>query len=282
MASSITYRIQSFVKRYQYGQLSRNNRERTYAPLIEHNIPESYIVNSNDLGHIYDYEIGSYIIHRYLYIKEDQFKKISNNIIWPSEKCSITKNTDYLGAIIYRINYNEKDWDILCWLRQPRSSDKIELIPCNYIDDGKQYSRYYSMDELPNRKVKIFFTRKEWEDDQNQKQIERIAKCKESNDKRKEVTAGAPTFSFTTPKFKITNIVKKTDWIKDAKEGDIIYGELPIIKTDNNGIAKGCLYGGMSNSNYIKVYLNDVHIRTISPITFQDLFLNNYKVEEVK
>ena len=95
------------------------------------------------------------------------------------------------------------------------------------------------------------------------------------------VKIGAPVFSFKSPKLKIVKIIKKTDWVKDAKEGDIIYGELPIIKIDENNDPHGCLYGGKSYSNFVNVYLNDQKVREISPIYFQDLFLKNYKVEEV-
>ena len=70
--------------------------------------------------------------------------------------------------------------------------------------------------------------------------------------------------------------------MKDAKVGDIIHGETPIISTDKNGKAVGCLHGVMSCSNYVDVYLNGKKVRSISPLTFQELFLNNYKVEEVK
>ena len=90
-----------------------------------------------------------------------------------------------------------------------------------------------------------------------------------------------PEFSFSTSKLKIVDIVKHTDWIKDAKIGDIICGKMKII-SDKNGVKVGCLYGVSTCSNYIDIYVNDKYYRSISPLSFQDLFLNNYQVEEIK
>ena len=283
-AKSTTYKIQAFVPEYPGMKFGRNNRKRTYSPVIEHNIPEDYIVTQDpmELNHISTHtEEGWYFSPKYFNISEEQYNRIAHKIIWPTE---IYTETGYLGAIIFRVKYDEKNWDILCWLNEKTYNDKkyINLYPCNYIKHDVGYNSYYEMHELPNRAVKIFFTKEEWKADKIKKSHESKKKLKESWEKRYEVTASAPTFSFTTPKFKIINIVQKTDWVKDAKVGDIIHGETPIISTDKNGKAVGCLHGGMSYSNYVDVYLNEKKVRSISPITFQELFLNNYKVEEVK
>ena len=51
---------------------------------------------------------------------------------------------------------------------------------------------------------------------------------------KKEELCNIPTFALTSPKFKIISVVKKTKWLT-AKEGDVIYGSLPVIETDNQG-----------------------------------------------
>ena len=280
---SITYKIQAFVPQYPSMKFGRNNRKRTYSPEIEHNIPEDYIVTEDpmELKYVSVHTEEGYFSYTYFNISEEQYKRIAHKIVWPTE---IYKETGYLGAIIFRVTYDEKTWDILCWLNEKTYKDKkyINLYPCNYINHNTGYYSHGQMYELPNRAVKVFLTKEEWEADKKKKTSESYKKLKEIREKIDEVTAGAPTFSFATPKFKILNVVQKTDWVKDAKVGDIIHGETPIIKTNKNGKAVGCLHGGMSYSNYVDVYLNGKKVRSISPLTFQDLFLNNYKVEEVK
>ena len=87
-----------------------------------------------------------------------------------------------------------------------------------------------------------------------------------------------PTFALTSPQFKIISVVKKTKWLT-AKEGDVIYGSLPVIETDNQGIAHKLLKGIGTQTNYINVYVNGKFERQMGPLDFPKLFLENYKVE---
>ena len=81
-------------------------------------------------------------------------------------------------------------------------------------------------------------------------------------------------------KARIEKIIKETEWTS-AKEGDIIYGEIPVI-TKDDGSPRTRLYGGNSYTNDVYVYINGKFDRAISPLIFQKLFMNNYIVQEVK
>ena len=91
----------------------------------------------------------------------------------------------------------------------------------------------------------------------------------------------APVFSLKTPKFRVVEISKKTDYLKNIKVGDIIYGEIPVIKaTDERKF--GALRGIGTLTNWVTLYVNDEKVNTISPKVFPNLFLINIIVEEVK
>ena len=133
---------------------------------------------------------------------------------------------------------------------------------------------------MPMRAVKIFDTFAEYKADKKAKEDKSEENLCATEKKKKVVQATTPVFSFTTPKFKIEKIIKETEWTS-AKEGDTIYGEIPVI-TKDNGSPQVRLYGGNSYTNDVYVYVNDKFNRAISPLIFQKLFMNNYIVQEIK
>lgn len=252
-------------------------------PIIDHNIPEDYITNANSFA--FDtFSTGSYMrycpTHEYAYISQDVFDKLfANRMFWPTE-VAYSGKYEYLGASLIRCEFG----DILTYFVRDKEN-RIIILPAKCFDNGGRkiysYNYYYERCyELPKRNIKILLTKEEFEADKINKENKFNTKRKENNKKIDEVKAGAPTFSLKTPTFRLIKIVKKTDWISDIKEGDTIYGEIPVIKNTNYG-AEGRLHGGMSRTNYVNVYVNNKFARSISPLTFQDLFLNNYKVEEM-
>ena len=96
-----------------------------------------------------------------------------------------------------------------------------------------------------------------------------------------ETNKMAPVFSLKTPKFRVVEISKKTDYLKNIKVGDIIYGEIPVIKASDER-KFGALRGIGTLTNWVTLYVNDEKVNTISPKVFPNLFLINIIVEEVK
>ena len=270
---SISYKIQTNICNFA--------KSRTHNPIIEHNIPEEYIVTNLKTNYVDDcYSTNCFWNNDYLYINEDQFNMISDKLIYPTE---IWSSKGYIGSFIWRVTYDNKTFDILCHANKRTFKDKefICIIPVNYVTSINAHHCSYTKDKYPNRKVKIFFSLEEREKDKADKELKSKNKKLNKLNAQKKLNELNPEFSFSTPKLKIVDIVKHTDWIKDAKIGDIICGKMKII-SDKNGVKVGCLYGVSTCSNYIDIYVNDEYYRSISPLSFQDLFLNNYQVEEIK
>lgn len=237
--------------------------------VITHNIDN--IVDINNLYFLhYDYS-NSYYNRTILYITKDVFDKhIKNNIIWPTEDQRY-RHTKYIGATIIRTKNNE---DILSYCFDDNVN--IIIIPVKNIIDYN-----HSTCNIPNRNIKCFETYDEYIKNANKKidAIKNKNKAEYANEKKLAKTI--PTFSLTSPKFKIINIIKPTNKTS-AKVGDIIYGELPVIKkTSNNTGYQTLLKGIGTRTNYINIYINGVFEKSISPILFQNLFAINLQVEQV-
>ena len=241
-------------------------------PIIEHNIPESYIIDCNSLKCKY-FETNDYWRYYYMYLEENDFNIISDKIIFPSFYYS-HYGRDYIGAIIIRCEYG----DVITYLY--KASNKIILKPVRRFKKN-EYDLYETCRELPNRSIKVFLTKEEFEADNKKKKEKNDARRKKDREITKDLTRQAPVFSFTTPKFKVLEVAKDTAYLPDVKVGDIIYGEIPVIKcTDDR--KWGSMNGIGTKTNWISIYINGQKVNTISPVTLPSLFFNNIVVEEVK
>lgn len=241
-------------------------------PLIDHNIPESYVIDCSSLKYKY-FEAPHYLRRCYIYLTEDDFNIISDKIVFPTFYNS-WYNREYLGAIIVRCEFG----DIITYLY--KDGDKIILKPVRRFK--KSESRYYEISgELPNRSIKVFLTKEEWEADNKSKKEKSEARRKKDRELTKNLTKQAPVFSFTTPKFKVLEVVKETAYLPNVKVGDIVYAEIPVIKeTDDRKF--GSMHGIGTRTNWISIYINDNKVNVISPVTFPSLFFSNIVVEEIK
>ena len=241
-------------------------------PLIEHNIPESYIIDSNSLKYKY-FETRRYWTHRYMYLTEDDFNSISDKIVFPSFYDSYKHISEQMGAIIVRCEYG----DIITYLY--RYNDKIILEPVRHFKKNEDIS-YEKFGELPNRSIKVFLTKDEFEADKAKKKEKNDARRKKDRELTKDLKRQAPVFSFTTPKFKVLEVAKDTAYLPGVKVGDIIHGEIPVINgTDDR--KWGSMKGIGTRTNWITLYINGTKINAISPVTFPSLFFNNIVVEEI-
>lgn len=240
-------------------------------PEVNHNIPESYIVNVEDLR-ISKIEIGSWMSHTYKIISKEVFDNISNKILWPSE-LGMYCSERYQGSIIIR---TKGYGDILTYINIRTNKDDKEYY-C-LTSAFKLYDNdYYSITKLPKRNIKIFTTKIDFTNDKKKKEFKTKKKWNDELKKQKDIRSQIPSFEFKTPKFKIVNIIKETEKTS-AKVGDIIQGILPVI--DKN--QQKCLKGIGTTTNWIQVYINDKFDKSISPLTFQELFFNHYVVEQIK
>lgn len=250
----------------------------------EHNIPEDKIVPIESLkirqkrakffmGDLY-----------YLCIDEDQLENIVKpNAVWPTEKYGYI---DYNGAIIIRV---QGTGDILTYVSRnsgeledkftgKKTKNNITLTPIyDIVKCGVKFEKH---DRFPKRNVKVFLSKQELKDYQNKNTAKTLKKAEEDGKKMQEQLKQVPEFSFTTPKFRILEVTFKTDFVS-VKEGDIIEGEIPVIGTAESGYPQGLLHGIGTRTNYVNIYINGNFERAISPLSFQNLFITNFKVERV-
>lgn len=244
-------------------------------PQVEHNIDESLIININDFSFKRDTVNHSVFQRSYAYISKDMFHDVfENKLIFPTV-VPPTWGEKYLGAAIIRCNKG----DILTYLTLT-TDDKVYLRPVVMFRDESVHNRYETTNILPKRNVKVFLTKEEYDEDEDKKTQKRNENDKIDIELSEKVEKTTPIFSFKTPKFKIVEIVKKTAYLKDVKVGDIIYGEIPVIKESDNR-KFGTLHGIGTRTNWVNLYVNDVKVNMISPKSFPMLFFTNFIVEEI-
>ena len=244
------------------------DKKKLNVPEVTHDIPESYVVNVDDLR-ISKIEIGSWMTHTYKVISKEKFEEIIDKIIWPSE---INSSDRYKGAILIR---TKKFGDILTYINIKTNKDNKEYY-CLTSSFDLYDNDWYSKCTLPKRNIKIFTTREEYENDKNEKTKKSQEKVLNEKEKQNSIKSKIPSFEFKTPKFKIVKIIKETEKTS-AKVGDTIQGVICVI--DENKTPR--LKGVGTTTNWVKVQVNGKEDKYISPLTFQDLFLKNYVVEKV-
>lgn len=220
------------------------------------------VVDIDDIKIGYHLYKGS-IDYGFLTITHDVFNNIKNKIVWPTFTPFIDKNihTEYLGAIIIKTNLDK--YVIACLINTIYDN-------CVHVEPNIELIQNCSYTCFPNRNVKCFETKEEYEADitKKQKKFEGVP------------NKFIPTFNFITPKFKILEIYSKTSCASNIKIGDILHSEIPVIKTnENRPIA---MLNGSSATDYVDIYVNGECVKTISPIVFQNMFFFNFKVEQVE
>lgn len=255
-------------------------------PIISHNIPEDHIINDTDIKY-WSKDFGSsWFSRKCIYLKDDVFETVKNKIIWPTEDCHNSVSGEYMGALIIR---TEDKRDIITFIKMKESQNgerNYVLIPIDYLATPEQRaknswdSNYTITNKLPKRNVKVFLTFDEYQTDKENKKNKASQKRTSTNKKIDDLKESVPCFNLTSPKFKIIEVIKETDWVK-AGVGDVIHGELPVIGMYHDN-PTGLLKGIGTRTNYIDVYVNGEMHRSMSPLTFQDLFMYNFKVIQVK
>lgn len=269
MALNLSYKIIKEVKDGYHTKLLA-------IPQVEHNIDESLIVNVADLNYKTITHDSPYFRRTYAYVTEEVFANvIASKLIFPSVAISDYIG-QYLGAIIVRCERG----DILTYITRT-AGNRIYLRPITTFEINPKYPYYETTNILPKRNVKIFLSMSEYKSDVDKKNKKLVENRKANDENHKRVEKVAPIFSFKTPKFKVIEVAKKTAYLPNIKEGDIIYGEIPVVKeTDNRKF--GALHGIGTITNWVTLYINDTKVNTISPKTFPSLFFNNIIVEEIK
>ena len=159
MSKSVSYKIQSFEALNKNKKISTSNRFRTFKPVIEHNIPENYIVDETllKISDLHKYGDNKTTPFLHFYISEDIYNRIIDKIVWPTE---IYSGICYLGAIILRLTSEGDTYDILCWLNEKIFENRkyICVYPSGLVSSMKT-NYLIRTGELPCRPVKIFLVK---------------------------------------------------------------------------------------------------------------------------
>lgn len=264
------------IKSYNYKAVPLNSNSRGNNE-VTHDFPEEYIVSMDNIAlDNRDETIGA-LKRSYLYMDKTDYNYIKPVIIWPTYTLNVIDVSDYEGAFVVR---TIDEHDVLCYIE--KCGEVYRLWPIDYLIPWKQRVNHEELNHVfvyrfPKRNIKCFLKKEDYEKDLFKK-CEQAEKNYAKYVDKKEELCNIPTFALTSPKFKIISVVKKTKWLT-AKEGDVIYGSLPVIETDNQGVAHKLLKGIGTQTNYIKVYVNGKFERQMGPLDFPKLFLENYKVE---
>lgn len=220
---------------------------------------------------------GTYI----LLIMDSDFNKIINKCIFPvlpkhnANRFSMADadesnplTTDVLDenypvvAIIIRTEANK---DILTFLYRHKGTQMIALYPVGQLFDSKYSTFIY---KLPNRRIKCYKTYDEYLKAINKNKAAREITQKIIETSKEELHDTIPTFSFTSPKFKILAIKKPTHKVS-AKVGDVMYATIPCI-IDKIPSSDRC---------WADIYVNGVKEKRLLLSNFQKLFTENFLVE---
>lgn len=247
------------------------------------NIPLEYYINSRDLKFgefknvrrfITDYAYG-FLIKKTVLDNECKTFYIDDGCSSPIIKRIAfikldERITDYNGLFEFDIRYkirnysSSEDWGVFQVLSAQDSIFKD-------IPDG-----YYLLSILSknksNKKRRCFQTM----DDAIADNVNRVKKRGAINKAKWEAYENADNngdIILTTPKYKIEKINLKTDYLKDVKVGDVIYGSIIVLEDGKNKLNKSSQY-----ANYIDMYVNDKHYRTFPMNVFGNLLSKYIKL----
>jgi len=275
-----TYKAITSGPRYSNMKEGRNNRIRIKEPVIEHTYPNELIIDINELKTLSHHTLGGgFWKHRNVsFIDENEYNNVlKDKLFYPTQSPNY-EFTSYIGAVMI---HSASGYDILTYVGTRKEyANKIMLLPIHMLKYG-EYEEYMCMaGYLPKRNVKCFFKKEDIDehfDKANAKAKANSEALKKASDHARSL---APVFSLKTPKFKITEVVKKTEYLRGAGVGDIIYAEIPVIK-ESDDRKFGALKGIGTLTNWVTLYVNDKPVNTISPKVFPQLFFYNIVVEEV-
>jgi hypothetical protein len=245
--------------------------------IITHDIPEEYIINSNDIDVSRERIINGYYEYIY-YISKNEFNRLKEHCLYPlipsnsqvylpraDRSAFIDVENTYSVALIIR-NYCADD--ILTFAYPHRDKNMIVLYPVGHLFCDERAETSY----FPNRKIKCFTTYEEFRRAEEKNTTNRDKNYQKGKDARALLHEISPSFSLASPKYKVVAVKKPTQKIK-AKVGDIIHAELPIITED------GWRYKYDHTS--VNMYVNNQFKKTLLLKYLQMIFLENYVVEEV-
>ena len=258
--------------------------------IAETNLPEEYFLNVNECeifrlqyshnkwhhDDCYGFKIKKEDFEKnakVLYLNTNSAENIvnkSNKVVFVKlNKQEVLDKTYVVEREAYKDNILNENWTILFVVEndnflQYNCADKLKYV----------YLAFPKVCKMSRNKRKVFLSNEDLQE--NNKQNDKKAKEKRANVSKKFEETNNGTIKLTTPKFEITEINKNTDSVPDAKVGDVIYGEMDVLKNGHNVIHIASVY-----VNYITLYKNGEKIKNLSPSVFGDVMAKNFKLKQI-
>ncbi len=239
-----------------------------------YNIPDEYFVDNTNLriAH-FDTENSYFNISVYGFlIKKEVFDNECKSFYTLNPVSKYT-NGDIKGRRIAFVKFNKElpKYDATgIAIKRLATTDTWTIV--NVIDNTSRWTRipadcYLLAVKFKPSGLKIrCFEKEEDAIDEYNKNEEK----KSANKKAKwDAIDNAPNngnINLSTLKYKVERIHIKTNYLKDVREGDIIYGVIPVLVDGKNKLNVSSHY-----ANYIDVYVNDKLYKTVPMNVFGDL-----------
>ena len=185
-------------------------------------------------------------------------------------KNQIIKSYEYKNDYKYYLMNDNDKWT-LCYVI--RNFDKYFK---KFKDDDSYVflvvPRIYN---LTKAKRKVFESFDDLKSNKKENKIKRDNKISSFNEKLKNTNNGY--ISLRTPKYEIVEINKPTDYVKNVKVGDVIYGEIDVLNNGRNVLNVASRY-----VNYITLYVNNTVYSSLPTSAFGDILAQNFKLKLVE
>ena len=222
---------------------------------------------------------GYYWRKTYITISNEVYEQLKSHFFYPSctEHATIlieVNSRGLLPATVYSKSFKD--------------GDTYVLEPVDYLCTKEEFDRMSRQPHyktcwnlFPASNVKCYQTKEDWTAAKAKRDTKTKAKRDSERAAGEELRNVNPTFALATPKLRVLEICKKTDTLVGLKVGDIIEGYLSVLVRGKNS-NYGALRGIGTRTNWIKVKVNGKDRTEMSPLVFQRLFLDNFKVEIVE
>lgn len=257
--------------------------------VAETNVPEEYFLNIDKCDRFsLSYEYNRWHSDKYFgyKIKKEDFEKNAkvlylnadraNNVNYSNKVVFVKLNkSEELAKICfdekreYKNNILNEDWTILFVIEDDKLLSNYNVDINKYV-----YLALPKVHYMSKIKKKVFLSNEDLYE--NTKQNDQKAKEKKAKIDKKVEETNNGNIKFTTPKFEIVEINKRTDNVPDAKVGDVIYGEMAVLENGKNKVHTASEY-----VNYITLYKNGEKINILPPSVFGNVMAKHFKLKQV-
>lgn len=252
---------------YQIKNKNQVGRQKT---IITGNLKrvEEHIIKLEDI----DYMIADGMIE----LSKRQFAKVKKHIMWATQT-----HWDHEVIIIRTPEMG----DVLTWIETGNPENEYynrhRCFPICYLTQYEAEHPNYQLSFPGTNTIQCFFREDDLDVWREQLRMDAEVKRRQEATTREETLKFNPCFDLSSPLFEVVEVVKKTKAGNSSiKVGDIIQGRMTVMEEGVHSKVARLKGSKSSSTNWIKLYVNNECTGMVSPITFQKLFIDNFRVRE--